>query len=119
LGDHPGIDVKGLDPVSFSILLCILTGREWKVSVVDEFELVNEQSEDGPWTYQVPQQLIDKVVQLESEDLKQVAEAWMVAAELNRSGWKKSDVDAVLPEIVSLAKRSKAEGKQLYLWTSL
>jgi hypothetical protein len=66
-----GIDIKGIDSVKFGTLHSILTGRSFE-ELLPEYEPVVTVSDDGPWVFQIPSDLVTRLAGLAGED-KRVA----------------------------------------------
>ena len=126
LGDHdiplhmyPVIDIKGVDHIKLATLQCLVMGRAYDISIIDEFDLVHERSEDGPWVYGLPEPLVDGLVALDIHEISQVAEAWAATDEVRLDNWPRSAVEAVLRRIVELVKQAQVEGKEVFMWICL
>ena len=88
------------------------------------YEIVDQQSEDGPWLCRVPLVMVAKLAELQEPKLDQVARAWWTIEEFQPrgswdTGWEIAEVKGHLIELVTLAKRSTVEGKSLYMWICL
>jgi hypothetical protein len=115
---HPDrIDLKGIQHVELSQLDCMLTGRAWKVEMIDEYEVVFQKSDDGPWVSRVPLALVTKLADLQGPQLEDAARHWASIEEFE--GWDPSEVRESLIELVNMARRSKATGKSLFMWICL
>ena len=79
----PGLDMKGLDHVKLSTLHGILTGREFEVNAIDDFELVRQRSDDGPWIYRWPPSLTEGLAGLDDDGIDRVAGAWWATDEFH------------------------------------
>jgi hypothetical protein len=115
----PGIDAKGIDHVKLGRLLSILTGEQFNMSVIDEFTLLQEASDDGPWVYQIPHRLIDHLARLDIHELDGITNQWSLIEEFSLDAWPPDVVASVLSQLHSLAGKAKDAGKDLLMWVSL
>ncbi len=74
-------------------------------------------SDEGPWVFQLAQELTTKLAQLPQAEMPRVASLWAATDEF--AGWDVSTVAGVLDDIVGLAQRAHASEKVLFLWVSL
>ena len=79
----PGIDMKGLDHVKLNTLHGILTGRDFEINNIDNFELVRQRSDDGPWIYRWPPSLTEGLAGLDDDSIDHVAGAWGATEEFH------------------------------------
>lgn len=54
--------------------------------------MLHEDSDDGPWVYVIPDQLVDKLAGLDAERRTEVANAWASEQEFRRDGWEGTTV---------------------------
>jgi hypothetical protein len=112
-----GMDAKGIDQIKLGMLLSIVSHQPYITDLINEFTLLHEESDDGPWIYIIPQRLVSALAVLNDETLEQVAKEWSEIEEFNR--WKKNDVAVILNEICALAKNALIQKKALLMWMSL
>jgi hypothetical protein len=60
----PRIDVKGIDQINLSTLWALLRGGAFDASDVGKFICVHEESDEGPWVYVVPDDLVVRLAGL-------------------------------------------------------
>jgi hypothetical protein len=114
------IDVEGFDMIPLAVLLCLLTGEKWSRAIEREFSFVHEGSKDGPWIHSVPPRLVELLSELTPEQQKKMAVAWSKTEELEDLEERRSGItEETLGSIVLLARRAKAAGKGIFLWTAL
>jgi hypothetical protein len=124
LDSEDRIDLKGIQHVPLSHLHCILTGREWSSGIIDEYQLVHEASEDGPWVYRLPADLVARLAGLKENHFDVFAKAWWATehfqplGEMNE-GYEIAEVKEYLIALTKLARRAQERGKMLYMWMSL
>ncbi|MCO6436744.1 MAG: hypothetical protein J5J06_06630 [Phycisphaerae bacterium] len=119
----PSLESKGIDTVKLGTLSKILMDRPVNdVDAVASFMLdaiLDEASEDGPWVFQVPDELVAAVAALDSPTIDRVAQAWAATEEFQLSRWSERDVREYMRDLVTISARARAEGKTLLLWMSL
>lgn len=104
---------KGVDTVKVDLLVAALTGRPLD-QVLDCGELVGEPAPEGPWIFRLPGELKELLAGLDPSDLDGLAERWSTTEDFD--GWRQDEVLHVLRELVAIAGRAHAEGKNLYHW---
>jgi hypothetical protein len=118
-----GIELKTLDPVKLGTLWAILSsesGVEAVVELAGRFSLLYEVSDDGPWVYEVPCDLRNRLAELAAmnpEAVLPVARDWASTEELQ--DWEFEEVASVVYDICDLADSARLQGKDLLLWISL
>lgn len=113
-----GIDVKGIDIVKFATLEALLTDAA-VADVLREYEPVASGSDDGPWVFQLPTALVERLPALTEPQLSNIAVAWASTDEFVLDRWDPRDVRAVLRDISTLARSARAQGHVLFLWMSM
>ena len=112
----PGIDAKGIDQVILGMLLSIITNQPYQNSMVDEFDLLYEGSDDGPWVYRIPDRLVVPLAELAGEAFEGTAQKWSQIDEFAPDRWQLQDVSTVLREICDLARQAREQKKALLMW---
>jgi hypothetical protein len=113
-----GIDIKGVDSVKFSRLHSILVGRSVR-ELMPLYQPVVIVSEEGPWVFQIPQDLVARLAALDDVSRTDVSRRWALAEEFVLDRWGEDDVASALSSISSLAKRAFDSERALFLWMSL
>jgi hypothetical protein len=108
--------LKGVDTVKVDLLYAILTDRSVD-DVLNSAELVREFSEDGPWVFRLPSELVASVAALASPRLDAVATKWAECEEFE--GWSLEEVRAVVYGLVAIAGRAQASRRPLFHWVCL
>lgn len=118
--DAPLMDAvfgKGFEPaVMLPKLQSLLTGVPY--DQLPEGELVAMESEDGPWVWQLSEELRDALADAQASRLPAVAEQWVRTEEF----WDQATAAEVLPflgEVTALARRARQAGERLYCWMCL
>ena len=75
-----GIDIKGIDSVKFGMLHSILTGRSFK-QLLPEYNPVFAVSDEGPWVFRLPADLVTRLASLAGEDKQRVVSQWAATRE--------------------------------------
>ena len=113
-----GVDVSGIDPIKIAELYSIVAGLTFETAL-DEQTLVLEISEDGPWISKIPDDLRDALAMQTESDLSIVSHKWAKMEEFQLDRWSEKDVETSLISIAELARKSKDQAKQMFLWSSL
>jgi hypothetical protein len=118
LGEYPGIDIKGIDSVKLNVLHGILTSKTFE-ELLPQYDPIAEASEEGPWVFLLPHELVELLSLLDDVEVKEVAMKWGGTEEFQLAGWDQPAVIEVLKAIADLARRSVSEKKHLFAWMSL
>jgi hypothetical protein len=111
--DLGGVDLSGIDPVKLGTLHSIVLGKE------HDYGLEYASSEEGPWVFKFPRELVDALaVQTQAQQMD-VAARWLTTDEFSIDGWGLENVEATLRTICEQAKRASASSRALFLWVSL
>jgi hypothetical protein len=118
--DAPLLDAvaaKGFEPtVMLGTLQSLLTGVPY--DELPEGELLVMEGEDGPWVWQLSEELRDALADAPAGRLPAVAEQWVRTEEF----WDQATAAEVLPflgEVTALARRARQAGERLYCWICL
>ena len=118
--DAPLLDAvaaKGFEPtVMLGTLQSLLTGVPY--DQLPDGELVAMEGEDGPWVWQLSEELRDALADATAGRLPAVAEQWVRTEEF----WDQATAAEVLPflvEVTALARRARQAGERLYCWICL
>lgn len=97
----------------------ILTGIDWEnVFDRDYVNPVRDHGPEGPWIYQVSEQLLDALKQLSPDAKVNCAQEWAQTDEWHlRSDAAPEKIAGVLDGLISMAQRAGDEGKRLFIWT--
>ena len=112
-----GIDIKGIDSIKFGTLHSILTGRSFE-DLSSEYEPVVTVSDDGPWVFRIPPDLVTRLATLAGEAKQHAVSKWAATEEFALERWTATDVAQAFDEIASLARRAQEGGQALFLWMS-
>ena len=115
----PGLDIKGTGLIELSTLYAIATGTAFDPAL-DSFPPVSgEESEDGPWVFRFPDELVEALSSATPADIKRIAMEWSQTEELQQSGWPEAEVAQRLSEMSAFALKARAAAKPVHVWTSL
>jgi len=123
LETFPGIAAKHIDQVKLARLALILNGQVLNtpavLDVVRTFTMLHEASDDGPWVYGIPDQLVAKLAGLDAERRTEVAKAWASEHEFKRDGWEGITVKQFVDALSGLASEAQINRRRLLLWMAL
>jgi hypothetical protein len=118
LGEFTGIAIKGVNSVKLATLHSILSGMPFKDLLV-HYAPVAEASEEGPWVFLLPTDLVGKLANLSEAEIVNIAAQWGNTKEFQLDKWSQTDVAAVLGNIANLARKASAQEKRVLAWMSL
>jgi hypothetical protein len=113
-----GIDIKGIDSIKFGTLHSLLTGATFR-ELLPLYDPVVTVSEEGPWVFRIPQDLVERLVGLGAAERRSTAEQWAATEEFRLDGWKPQEVADALEAICGEASKAMSSGRALFLWMSL
>jgi hypothetical protein len=108
---------KHITPLQGGQFLAVLRGQDYTVKMVSEFKLVTAEDADD-WTMTVPQDMVDALATLKTEDIHSLA-AKFAEATAEELGWSPDDFVPIVRDLSALARRAAANGKTMYLWNCL
>ena len=113
-----GLDIKGIDSVKVGMLHSILTGRPFK-QLLPEYNPVFAGSDEGPWVFRLPADLVTRLASLAGEDKQLVVRQWAATREFALDRWPAGAVARAFDGIAALAQQAEDAGHSLFLWISL
>jgi hypothetical protein len=123
LETFPGIAAKQVDQVKLAELALILDGlvpnTPAVVEMVETFTMLHESSDEGPWVYMIPDQLVAELAGLDAERRTEVAKAWASKGDFKGAGWEGTAAKEFVDAISGLASVAQTTGKLLLLWMAL
>jgi hypothetical protein len=109
---------KSLTPLQAAQILAVLRGTPYHVSLIGEFPLVDEKTEDGPWTVKVPDDMVTRLAELQDVEVQTQSVAWAVETK-EELAWTPVEFEPIVRDLVRLARAARADGKSMYLWNCL
>jgi len=116
--DFSGIEAKGIDTVKLGTLHAMLTGEDFDPSFMDKEPLCSG-GEEGPWVFEIPEDLVRRLAELNANQTVSVAAEWAKTEEFETDNWSAAAVGGVLEELAGLCRRAEAEGKSVLMWISV
>jgi hypothetical protein len=86
---------------------------------VRKFDFLYENSDDGPWVYRVPEELVKLLATLDDTRQVNVAKSWAATDEFLLDRWPSSAVAEFLAEICDLARQAVDQDKGIVMWMCL
>ena len=114
-----GIDAKGHSEITLGLLLCVLRGEEFDEAIHEEFPLLAQASEEGPWIFETPNDLTVRLNRLDDSEIPSVASGWLTMGEDDLRGFDKDYAEGFIREFKLLAAESIARQKPVLMWMSL
>jgi hypothetical protein len=118
--EFAGLDAKGIDAVKLGALHAILTGGELDPSFMADGSVCSR-GEDGPWVFEVPADLVQRLARLNARQLRAVGAKWAATEEFSPryENWPAEAVQQVLADLARLCKQAVGEGKAVLMWLCL
>jgi hypothetical protein len=118
--DFAGMDAKGIDTVKLGTLYAVLTGKEFDPLFMMGGSLCSG-GEEGPWVFEVPTDLVRRLVDLTAKQLQSVAAKWAATEEFSPKydHWPAEAVRQILEELAALCTRAVSEKKEVLMWMCL
>jgi hypothetical protein len=122
-------DLKDIGLVELACLQCICNHENPNdvghvVGIVEDYPLVQEFSDNGPWIYQIPQMLTDALAEADTSEISRIRKQWFDTEELQCV--KESGHSSQYPEhldpldtLRTLAIQANQAGKSLFVWLCL
>lgn len=118
-----GLEAKTIDTIKLSTLAFILSGKPLDIDAVVAYSMsikvLATESEEGPWVFLVPEELVLKLASTSKSDLAEAGKLWHQTEEFQLDGWAETDVAKVLTDLHKLASESRSSQKSLLLFISL
>jgi hypothetical protein len=118
LGEFTGIDIKGVDTVKLTTLHSILSAEAFK-DLLAQYNPIASASEDGPWVFVLPADLVARLAGLDDTEITDTAARWGNTEEFQLDGWSQTNVTDVLRGMAHLARQASAQEKRIFVWMSL
>ena len=135
----PTVQAKRVDDVKLATLGALITGQHQVAldqdpeafvrHVAEQFVLVRdiggelEDEAEGLWVSQFPDSLVARLAELTSDEIVRYGEAWANTDEWRLEGVTTleqiTEIVELLGDYCRLAAHAQAEGKRMYMWTSL
>lgn len=113
-GDFSGVYGKGSDPVSLSMLHCCITGGEFDLSMMDQFEPIRIMNDGERVLLELPAAIRESIDSITSENVTDVVSKWAETEEYMLTGWS-DDVAVEFLSALSAYSRNNAD-KKLFMW---
>ncbi len=113
-----GLDADGMDTVKLSSLHAILNSEGVSSSM---HHTVCSGGEEGPWVFEVPPDLVQRLAALSVQQLEVVIPQWAATKEFSPEydPWSLEEGQEVLKVLVPLCKRAVTQGKSVLMWMCL
>lgn len=107
---------KGLHPVSLGNLLSIAASTAGAKVAKPKMPLIGGDPKTSPLLVEVGLEFRDVMAQLNSDQMKVVADAWVQTEEIRIQGWAQPDARRFVKELNQLAKVAATNQKNLLMW---
>lgn len=116
LNEWRGIDAKGHSQITLGTLLCILRGDDYGETVLEEFPLLAQASEDGAWVFAVPQDLVTALHQSDDAQIPTIVTEWLKSEEMQNANY---NVENFLRDLKNLVTEAVSQQKSVLMWMCL
>ena len=115
-----GMTAKGIDPVKLGTLYAILTDTEYDPNRAT-CEPLCDGGEEGPWVIGVPNDLVQRLAELDAKQIDNAARKWANTEEFSSKyhNWPSEAVRGVLSDLAKLCAKAAAAKKSVLMWMSL
>ncbi len=112
-------DMPGLDLVLFS-LYCLLTGKPLDTDFSEEFSMIFEIPDEGPWVRKVPDDFVLRLSEIKDESVEEISQKWKEADEtFEMDDTPRTVVEEMLRTLRHSSRESIKNKKSLLVWQSL
>src|SRR5262249_14015801 len=108
-----------MDTVKLGTLHAILTGTDYDFQSMTDACVFNA-GKGGPWVFQVPTDLVNRLAALDGEQLANTGAAWAATEEFSPEyeNWPPEAVQQRVADLAALARRAVDTKKALLMWVS-
>src|SRR4051794_18812790 len=101
--DFAGLEAKGIDTIKLGTLHAVLTGSEFNPSFIND-SLFCSGGEGGPWVFEVPSDLVQRLARLTDRERQAGGEKWAATEEFSPKyeNWPSELVQEVLRDLAAL-----------------
>jgi len=118
LEQFAGYGEKALDPGRWARLAALLGFDQAATSRMANTEPLTVGGDDGPWVFEVPGDLLERVTQLDSAQTATTAQSWVTADRIMAIGGPAYACD-VITRLSEAARRARIENKRVLVRVSL
>ena len=116
-GQWRWVDAKGHNEFTLGALLCILRGESYLEAVSEEFPLLAQASEGGPWVFAVPETLLGALERLDDGRIPGAVSEWLRTEEMRDADREGAEI--LVRELKGLAAEALSRRKPILMWISL
>ena len=107
---------KNLTPLEVSTLWAIVSGREWTLELMDEFQNVLMKDDGERLIHRFPPTLVTELAGLQKGSIGAFAESWAKTDELTMLRSSSADLEPIIEDLARLARHGVEFDSGLYLW---
>ena len=112
-----GFDAKGHNEITLGTLDCILRGADFSQAHLIDFPFLATASDEGPWVFEVPNELLLGLTRLDNYQITAIAAKWLETEEMDSA--TQDYAEDFIKEFQLLAKEAIDQNKPILMWTSL
>ncbi len=114
LTEWSGVERPGIDTGMIAELHCLLSGEALDIALA-AYEPVFV-AEEGAVVLRLADELFERLVMLDDEDIEPIAEELAAIEEFEMQGWDADAAQDWLLELAELARLAEAQGQALFVW---
>lgn len=120
LSQHPieewsGIEAREIDTAKIVAIHCLLSNDSLE-EAFSAYEPVYVADEDSAIVIRIPDEIVEKLAELDEEQLENVGAELAATEEFEIMGWPVEEVQALLSELAALAHTAESDGQTLLVW---
>ena len=108
------VELGSVDTLVLSVLWAIIDNKEWDVDSMAKFKALK--STDSEWTHRLPDELTQKIANIQGVERERVAKEWSATEEMRCTP---TEAEELFMEIASAARRAIQTQRGLFLYTCL
>ena len=118
----PAVQSKGILDTQVGTLDQFVTGTPYETLEASGAigKIVRDAGEDGPWVFPIRTELRDGLANLDPTRIPAIARSWGEDEEIAAADEEEFEaLEALIADLVDLARTARESGRDLYLWASL
>lgn len=118
--EHPveewsGIEAREIDTDKLATLHCLLTDDDFDQALA-AYEPVFVAEDEGVLVLRIPDEVAEKLAQLEEEALELVGEELAATEAFEINDWALEEVQALVVELGEIARIAESQGQVIFVW---
>ncbi|MBI5919444.1 MAG: hypothetical protein HY849_08755 [Nitrosomonadales bacterium] len=115
-GEWSGIQARDIDTNKIATLHCLLTGEGFHDALSRYEPVYVAADEDGATVLRIPDELVEKLAELDEDSFESVGEELAATEEFELSGWPAAEVVMLVEELAALGREADGNGEAMFVW---